>query len=292
LIRYQDEGLNALASRHFQETTDRLVGHLRKRRRRARYRHEELTYLCLNQRANQLANHLRKMGVEPEVTVGICAERSAERMVGILGVLKARGAYVPLDPQAPREQLLYMLEDSSPAVLLTQESLLGRLPRCEIPTVCLDRDWVTVGEKDAGDLAAQTSAEDTACVIYTTDSGGKPKRVTITHAELSSLVVAQMGGPALWPEDRVLLQALRSFDPSFLQGLATLLSGATLGLIYVGGLFVLDLPVGLSTSPSLGSGQDPGNRSSDGLAPNRAAPDQAPSLPSRHELRGGQSHVG
>jgi non-ribosomal peptide synthetase component F len=292
LIRYQDEGLNALAGRHFEETTNRLVGHLRKRRRRARYHHEELTYQALNQRANQLANHLRRMGVEPETVVGICAERSAERVVGILGVLKAGGACFSLDPQVPSKQLLLMLEDSAIAVLLTQEALLERLPRCDVPVICLDRDWATVGEEDTADLAGQTTPENAACVIYTTDSDGKPKRVRITHRELCSLVMAQTRGSALRPEDRVLQQALRSFDPSLLEVFATLLRGATLCLVLLGGLFVLGFPIGLSAGPSLGSGQGPGRRSNDGLALNRAAPGQAPSPMSRQEQGRRQSHAG
>src|SRR5262249_3898177 len=64
---------------------------------------EELTYRELNRRANQLAHHLRGLGVGPEVLVGICVERSAEMAVGLLGVLKAGGAYVPLDPAFPKE---------------------------------------------------------------------------------------------------------------------------------------------------------------------------------------------
>ena len=73
---------------------------------------QRLTYRELNQRANQLAHYLRKLGVGPEVLVGICVERSMEMIVGILGILKAGGAYVPLDPSYPDERLVFMLEDS------------------------------------------------------------------------------------------------------------------------------------------------------------------------------------
>ena len=73
---------------------------------------EKLTYQELNQRANQLANYLQKMGVNPEVLVGICVERSLLMVVGLLGILKAGGAYVPLDPAYPAERLAYMLDDS------------------------------------------------------------------------------------------------------------------------------------------------------------------------------------
>ena len=69
-----------------------------------------LTYSQLNARANQLAHHLRGLGVGPEDLVAICVERSLEMVVGLLAILKAGGAYVPLDPAYPLDRLGYMLE--------------------------------------------------------------------------------------------------------------------------------------------------------------------------------------
>jgi len=89
---------------------------------------KELTYQELNRRANQLAHYLRKLGVGPEVLVGICMERSLEMVIGLLGILKAGGAYVPLDPEYPKQRLAFMLEDAEPKVLLTQSNLLSQLP--------------------------------------------------------------------------------------------------------------------------------------------------------------------
>jgi non-ribosomal peptide synthetase component F len=89
---------------------------------------EELTYGELNRRANRLAHYLRRLGVGPEVLVGICVERSLEMVVGLLGILKAGGAYVPLDPEYPRERLEFMLEDAQIPVLLTQQRLMADLP--------------------------------------------------------------------------------------------------------------------------------------------------------------------
>ncbi len=87
---------------------------------------QQLTYRELNQRANQVAHHLRKLGVGPDVLVGICVERSIEMVVGLLGILKAGGAYVPLDPAYPKERLAFMMADSLMPVLLTQERLRER----------------------------------------------------------------------------------------------------------------------------------------------------------------------
>ena len=77
----------------------------------------------LDARANQLAHHLRALGVGPEVVVGLCVERSPEMLVGLLGILKAGGAYLPLDPDYPPERLAFMLEDAGAPVLVTQSAL-------------------------------------------------------------------------------------------------------------------------------------------------------------------------
>ena len=101
------------------------------------FENTQLTYWQLNQQANQLAHHLRALGVGPEVLVGICLERSLEMIVGLLGILKAGGAYVPLDPAYPSERLAFILKDTQTPVLLTQEKLLKNLPPHEAQVVCL-----------------------------------------------------------------------------------------------------------------------------------------------------------
>ena len=106
------------------------------------YEDATLSYSELNRRANQLAHYLRELGVGPDERVAICAERSLEMVIGLLGVLKAGGAYVPLDPAYPVERLRYMLADSAPVVLLTQahlHELVSGLSE-EIRTINLDED--------------------------------------------------------------------------------------------------------------------------------------------------------
>src|SRR5262245_37945038 len=87
-----------------------------------------LTYGELLDRARRLAGHLQALGVGPETRVGICAERSLELVVGVLGTLAAGAAYVPLDPSYPAERLAYMVEDAGVPVLLAQEKLTALLP--------------------------------------------------------------------------------------------------------------------------------------------------------------------
>ena len=99
---------------------------------------QQLTYRELNRRANCLAHYLQKLGVGPEVLVGICVERSLEMVVGLLGILKAGGAFVPLDPEYPKSRLAFMLRDTQAPILLTQQRLIARLPESVAEVVCLD----------------------------------------------------------------------------------------------------------------------------------------------------------
>ena len=102
------------------------------------FEEESLSYAELNARANQLAHHLRSLGVGPEVVVGLCVERSLDMLVGLLGILKAGGAYLPLDPSYPPERLAFMLADADAPVLVTHSALLDRLPAHRAQVVRLD----------------------------------------------------------------------------------------------------------------------------------------------------------
>src|SRR5215212_8582567 len=90
------------------------------------FEEQQLTYRELDRRANQLAHHLRALGVGPEVLVGICVERGIDLVVALLATLKAGGAYVPLDPFYPLERLTFMVEDTDAPVLVTQGYLRER----------------------------------------------------------------------------------------------------------------------------------------------------------------------
>jgi amino acid adenylation domain-containing protein len=149
---------------------------------------QELTYGELNRRANQLANHLRRLGVGPEVLVGLCVERSLEMIVGLLGILKAGGAYVPLDPAYPSARLKLILNDAQPPVLLTQERLAAGLPAYEGRCLRLDADWDAIAVESDENPSAITTTKNLAYVIYTSGSTGSPKGVAVEHGQLLNYV--------------------------------------------------------------------------------------------------------
>ncbi len=149
---------------------------------------QSMTYRELNERANQLAHHLRKLGVGPEVPVGLCMHRSFAMLVAMLGILKAGGAYVPLDPSYPRERLAFMLMDSQAPVLITQKQFLALFPQQALQTVLLDASWQTIARENTENPPIVTHAENLAYIMYTSGSTGKPKAVEILHRNIVRLL--------------------------------------------------------------------------------------------------------
>ena len=187
-----------------------------------------VSYGELNRRANQLGNYLKKIGVGPEVVVGLCVERSVEMAVTVLGALKAGGAYLPLDPEYPLERLSFMLEDAGAAVVLTERKLEGRLSAFRGQTVCLDAEWEKIIQESDSEPISEGDAENLAYVIYTSGSTGKPKGVMVEHQGLCNLVEAQKEIFGLGPGARVIQFASLSFDASVWEIFSALATGGSL----------------------------------------------------------------
>jgi amino acid adenylation domain-containing protein len=148
----------------------------------------QLTYHALNVRANQLARHLMARGVKPEVRVALCLSRSADLLVGVLGILKAGGVYVPVDPEHPQDRLAFILADCAAAVAVTETALVDRLPAHGGQMVCLDAEQAAIAQQPGSDPESPVLAEALSHVIYTSGSTGRPKGVAIQHESVSTLV--------------------------------------------------------------------------------------------------------
>ena len=149
-----------------------------------------LTYDELNRRANQVAHHLKELGVGPDVLVALFVERSLDMVVGILGILKAGGAYLPIDPIYPMERRAFMLEDADASVVLTQSALAKELPKGRIKIVCLDSDRELFEQKSDANPQSGVGPDNLAYVIYTSGSTGKPKGTLVTHHNVVRLFQA------------------------------------------------------------------------------------------------------
>jgi amino acid adenylation domain-containing protein/FkbM family methyltransferase len=196
-----------------------------------RYKDEQLSYDELERRANQLAHHLQRLGVGPEVLVGVCLERTPQMVVALLAVLKAGGAYLPLDPAYPLERLSFMLEDAAVTVLLSELSVLERLPAHWGYTLCLDEEWEQIATESEATPECAAVPENLAYVIYTSGSTGQPKGVMITHQAICNHMQWMQQDLPLAPTDRVLQKTPFSFDASVWEFYAPLQAGAQLVLL-------------------------------------------------------------
>jgi amino acid adenylation domain-containing protein len=150
---------------------------------------QKLTYRELNDRANQLAHYLQSVGVEPNLLVGICVERSIDTIVGILGILKAGGAYLPLDPSTPADRLEYIIADAQVKILVTESILLANLAGCD-RVICLDTDLPEISTYPTANPLHSEQSDRLAYVIYTSGSTGKPKGVLVNHQNVTRLFTA------------------------------------------------------------------------------------------------------
>ncbi|WP_122627028.1 non-ribosomal peptide synthetase, partial [Pseudomonas viridiflava] len=145
-----------------------------------------LNYGELNLRANALAHHLISLGVRTDDRVAVMARRGLDTLVAMLAVLKSGAGYVPVDPSHPDERIAYLLSDSAPKVVLTQQALLARVPELAAPVIAFDQP--TWPERlDNPQVAGLTSAN-LAYVIYTSGSTGQPKGVMVEHRTLNNLI--------------------------------------------------------------------------------------------------------
>jgi amino acid adenylation domain-containing protein len=191
---------------------------------------EQMSYQELNWRSNQLAHHLRRLGVVEGTLVGVCMERSTEMVVGLLGVIKTGAAYLPLDPTYPLERLHFMLEDAEASILLTQQKLLGRLPARKTQSLCIDSAWEMIARESGQNPDGVGGGGSLAYVMYTSGSTGRPKGICIPHRAVRRLTL-NTDYVRLEPGDRVGQVSNFSFDAATFEIWGALLNGARLVIV-------------------------------------------------------------
>ena len=193
-----------------------------------------LSYFELDQKSHRLAHYLKSQGIAPNQLVGICAERSVDMLVGVLGILKARGAYVPLDPSYPADRLSYMLEDSAPTAVLTQAHLGSIFSGHSAEVILLDDNsqaTASTPRQPFSVMVPDSQGQDLVYVIYTSGSTGRPKGTAMAHDAVGNLVRWQSSSFPAGGGRRVLQFAPLSFDVAFQEIFTTLCGGDILVLL-------------------------------------------------------------
>ncbi|MDY7229483.1 non-ribosomal peptide synthase/polyketide synthase [Hyalangium rubrum] len=189
-----------------------------------------LSYRALNERANQLAHHLRSLGAGPERVVALCLDRSIELLVGLLGALKAGAAYLPLDHTYPAERLAYMLSDSRADVLLTTRALEATFSTSSVKRFHLD-DAEQLSRSPTHAPPSTAGGEALAYVIYTSGSTGLPKGTMVTQRGLIQYLTWALHTYRVTQGQSALVHTSIAFDATITSLLTPLLVGGTVRLL-------------------------------------------------------------
>lgn len=193
------------------------------------------TYFELNNLANKIANKLQLLNVKPDVSVGICCERSMEMVIGLVAILKAGGAYVPIDPELPLKRISILLKDISTPVVLTQKKFSSLFPENESTVICLDAEIETLNAIETKNINSGVNSDNIAYIIFTSGSTGTPKGVMIPHKGICNRLLWMQDEYQLTAKDIVLQKTPFSFDVSVWEIFWPLLNGATLHIASPGG---------------------------------------------------------
>ena len=192
---------------------------------------ERLTYRELDQRANELALRLQASGIREGLPVGLCMRRSADFVIGALGILKAGAAYVPLDPSYPKNRLAMLLQDSGVSLVVTQPCVAAQLPQGSWKAIVMDGRAQDRDAESARSPLRNTDAANLAYIIFTSGSTGRPKGVQITHANLLNLIRWHQRAFAVTPDDKATMHASPGFDAAVWEIWPYLAAGASVAVV-------------------------------------------------------------
>ncbi|MFF0522326.1 non-ribosomal peptide synthase/polyketide synthase [Actinomadura nitritigenes] len=187
-----------------------------------------LTYGELDADANRLAHHLQALGARAETPIAVCLDRGAGLVTAALAIWKAGASYLPMDPDDPDERLGFQLTDSGAPVVITRRALEPRLPGVRHLVIDDPETEAAISRSASTPPPCRAHSESAAYLIYTSGSTGHPKAVTLRHAGLRNLILAQAEGFSITSSDRVVQYAAVNFDASISEIAVTLAAGATL----------------------------------------------------------------
>jgi amino acid adenylation domain-containing protein len=198
---------------------------------------ESISYMALNQRANQLSSELRDRGVGVGDVVGLALTRSNQAILAILAVMKCGAAYLPLDPSYPTERLSFMVGQTKPKLIIS--NVAERISALALTRLVVDLDvLLTSASKQAASgpswlcrRPAAVRKQHCAYIIYTSGSTGRPKGVIVSNSGIEHLINSQVIAFDVGPTSRLLQFASLSFDAAFSEFAVSLSSGATLVML-------------------------------------------------------------
>jgi len=151
----------------------------------------ELSYAELDDRSARLATLLREKGLEPGDRVGVMLPNVPEFPVAYYGVLRAGAVVVPMNVLLKRREIAFYLEDSGAKLLLAWHGFAGEAREgvagadAELVEVEPAAFAAVLADLEPTPGIADTAEDDTAVILYTSGTTGKPKGAELTHANLA-----------------------------------------------------------------------------------------------------------
>lgn len=193
-----------------------------------------MTYGELGRHARLLAVRLGERGVGSGDVVAVCLPKSPELIIALLAVLRSGAAYLPLDPDHPADRLVYMAENASASLVVTDPAGRERLGALRAGFLTdgftgSEPHYAAEGQEQA---APDPDMDTPAYVIHTSGSTGRPKAVRVSHRSLAAVQSAWHAEYGLGTAPGVHLQmAGVSFDVFTGDVVRALCSGGRLVLI-------------------------------------------------------------
>lgn len=189
---------------------------------------ESISYLALEQRANQLAQYLRSRGMSEGSLVGLCLPRTNALVAALLAVQKAGCAYVPLDPNYPQERLDFMQSDSGVEWVISDSQYADRFAARAAQLICLDREYSVISNHTTQPIPSTAGPQDLAYILYTSGSTGRPKGVLVQHNSVVNLLLSMQHDLKITPADTCFSITNLTFDIAELEVYLPLISGASI----------------------------------------------------------------
>lgn len=198
------------------------------------YGDKTMTYSEFNMHVNGLANHLVQSGVKRGDIVCVCMERSIELLISLYSIHKAGAAYMPVDPEYPTERLGMMLEDASPALILSKKSSGKNLPE-GYSRIDLDKMLDSPLSSNTNAPVVDVRSSDLAYLLYTSGSTGKPKGVMIEHHSVINKLEWMQFRHNMDQNDTIMLKTPVTFDVSVWELFWWMFNGARCAILPAGG---------------------------------------------------------
>lgn len=189
------------------------------------------TYKTLDDLSDKFANYLATLSFKPNNIAAICIEPSIEFIITVFGILKTSGIYLPIDTKYPKERISYMLQDSSPQLIITNSSNNSKFTTHNIEVINLDNIWDKVLASSSNNNNQSFAENSLACVIYTSGSTGKPKAVLCKHSSIINRILWVLKKYPFEKDDVSILLANLSFVDSIGEIFIPLIGGARLLII-------------------------------------------------------------